>query len=795
MTQSQKRSAMTSEYLRVAPVRATRFSAPGLRPFDPGLERYPLRGGGAIAVSLEPGDRLTISDPEGLQPAELAVFMPAGDAAQGALAAADHGAAEGLQRILSTDSENARAVIAGLERRGIELSRARAMRLFGPGSPAGAEAAFTAERAAVAIIAAPGAPMAPDAQTPPTDLVVLVKRARNEPDPEVLLPDPLAEPRLDFRIDRATASAYEVKAGEYIQVIDIAGRQCSDFQAFDRAKLDRGIERGLDATATRTLMGASYPGPGLYSKFFDADLQPLVEVIRDTVGRHDTFGLACTAKYYEDAGYPGHVNCSENFNKALAPYEIAARRGWPAVNFFFNTGIDENNVLYFDEPWSRPGDYVLLQAQKDLVCASSACPCDIDPANGWVPTDVQVRVYPNKYVFSKAIAHRMTPDSDAQLTRETAFHPRISELTRDLTEYRGFWLPNHFRDHGAIAEYWACRERAAVLDLSPLRKFEVIGPDAEALLQTCLTRNVRRLSVGQVVYSAMCYETGGMLDDGTLFRLGDNNFRWIGGDDYGGVWLREQAEKRGMKVWIKSSTDQLHNIAVQGPKSREILKQLVWTPPAQPTLQELGWFRFTIGRLGDMNGPALVVSRTGYSGELGYEVWCHPKDGLEVWDAVWQAGQPHGLVPLGLEALDMLRIEAGLIFYGYEFTDQTDPFEAGIGFTVPLKTKDDDFIGRAALIERKAHPQRKLVGLELDGNETAAHGDCVHVGRAQVGVITSATRSPILKKNIALCRMDVAYAETGTEVEVGKLDGQQLRLPARLVPFPFYDPEKTRVRS
>jgi aminomethyltransferase len=150
---------------------------------------------------------------------------------------------------------------------------------------------------------------------------------------------------------------------------------------------------------------------------------------------------------------------------------------------------------------------------------------------------------------------------------------------------------------------------------------------------------------------------------------------------------------------------------------------------------------------------------------------------------------------LGLDALDILRIEAGLIFAGYEFDDQVDPFEAGIGFTVPLKTKEDDFVGRAALERRKASPQRTLVGLELAGNEPAAHGDCVHVGRSQVGVITSGTRSPLLRTNIALCRMAVEYSEIGTEVEVGKLDGHRKRIPATVVRFPFYDPDKTRPRS
>ena len=327
-----------------------------------------------------------------------------------------------------------------------------------------------------------------------------------------------------------------------------------------------------------------------------------------------------------------------------------------------------------------------------------------------------------------------------------------------------------------------------------MRKFEVTGPDAEALLQWTVTRNIRRLSVGQVVYTAMCYDNGGMVDDGTVFRLGPDTFRWIGGDDYSGIWLRKQAEEKGLRSWIKSSTDQMHNLAVQGPNSRDILKQIIWTPPAQPALEEIDWFRFTIGRVGDFDGIPVVVSRTGYTGELGYEVWCHPRHATEVWDAIWETGQPYGLTPLGLEALDMLRIESGLIFYDHEFCDQTDPFEAGIGFTVPLKTKEDDFVGREALINRKANPQKKLVGLELVGEEPGAHGDCVHIGRQQVGEITSATRSPVLRKNIALCRIAIEHSDDGTEVEVGKMDGHQKRIPARVVPFPFYDPEKTRPR-
>lgn len=775
-----------------------RLLLPGLVAKELGLETYWVRAGGVTAIQVDSGDELTVIDQSGRQTAEVTVVGVRG--ADGSPLGLRADAPATTLRSLHTAEPGAGrdGVLGMLTGHGVDPERADAARLFGEWSPAGARETFTAGEPAQVVVAAPAHRMSVDdeAANPPSDLLLEVRRATIAPHAEPRLPEPLADPVLDMRIDAATASSYTVREGQYIQVIDVEGRQCSDFLAFGAHQLDQGIERGLDSTTTRHFMGAAYPQPGLFGKFYDQDAQPLVEIVHDTVGRHDTFALACNPKYYEDMGYPGHANCTENFNAQLDPYGIAARRGWPALNLFYNTAFDDSNLLVFDEPWSRPGDYVLMRAMTDLVCASSACPDDIDPSNAWVPTDVHVRVYDAKRKFSMATAHRVTPESEAKLTKQTAFDSRISDLTRQHTEYRGYWLPTSFDGHGAVAEYWACRERAAVMDLSPLRKFEVLGPDAEALLQACVTRNIRKLSHGQVVYSAMCNETGGMIDDCTVFRLGDTNFRFVGGDEYDGVWLQMQAERLGLdRVWVKGSTDQLHNIAVQGPASRDLLTDLIWTPPTQPRFTDLTWFRFAVGRIGDHNGIPLLVSRTGYSGELGYEVWVHPQDGPELWDAVWKAGEPYGMLPLGLDALDMLRIESGLVFAGYDFSDQTDPFEAGIGFTVPLKTKEDDFVGREALVSRKASPQRRLVGLELAGNEPAAHGDCVHVGRSQIGVVTSATRSPTLRKNVALCRMAVQHADIDTEVEVGKLDGHRKRIPARVVRFPFYDPDKERPRS
>ena len=780
------------------PPRPSRILTPLSAQPHSGQERYEVPGNGAILIRLGAGDRVTVGNPEGGQRAELVAADDAGRIDAGVLGVAANSDAAGLKALLAAGprlGSGMGGLRLGLERRGIDLAKAGAIALFGTETPAGTEESFTATRDGVLVIAAPGGDMAPDAQDSATPITVTVRRSTLLMVKQFDLPDPLADPVLDLRVKSATAEAYFVKAGDYIQIIDVDGRQCTDFQAFAARKLDKGIEHALDVTTSRTLMGHAYSMPGLHSKYFDQDMLPLLEVVQDTVGRHDAFAMACAAKYYDDIGYPGHANCSENFNGALAEYNVAARPGWMAVNLFFNTGIDGHGVLYTDEPWSRPGDYVLFRALTDLVCVSSACPDDTTPANGWYLSDIHVRTYPGAEKFSRAIAWRATPESEPKMTKDTAFSEKTGALTRNVVEYKGYWLPQVYSSNGAIEEYWACREKAVVLDLSPLRKFEVTGPDAEALMQYTLTRDVKKLSIGQVVYSAMCYEHGGMIDDGTLFRLGRDNFRWIGGDDYGGIWLREQAEKLGLKVMVRSSTDQLHNLAVQGPNSREIIRRMIWTAAHQPTVDELGWFRFTIGRVGGPTGAPVVVSRTGYTGELGFEVFCHPKDGTELYDAIWNHGRDLGLRPMGLAALDMVRIEAGLIFAGYDFSDQTDPFEAGIGFTVPLKSKTDDFIGRDALIRRKENPRWKFVGLEIDAAVDVGHGDCIHIGRAQVGEVTSSMRSPLLGKNIALARVDVAHAEVGTAVEVGKLDGHQKRLPAVIVPLSHYDPKKTRPQS
>ena len=666
-----------------------------------GYEKYTVKALGLIGIEIFVGDKIEIKNTEGMQECEISAFDTKGQNKINIIGVEKNSEAKYIKNILSNSIDHD-FLISKLKKRNIDFYNSNSFNFFSNKSIAGETKIFEIIENGFIIISVPGKTLDFENIEIASDIDVIIKRKNKlNKKLESFLPEPLANTKDEYLIKDSTATAYEIKKGDYIQIIDLYGRQCSDFMAFDSKALQKGKELSIDTTVSRAIHAGSYPMPGLHSKYFDKNFDTLIEVVQDTIGRHDTFGTACTQKLYDDLGYFGHVNCSDNFNYALDRFGVEKRGGWAAINLFFNTLIDANNVIFSDMPWSRPGDYVLFQAQKDLVCVSSSCPDDIDSANDWNPTDIYVRVYSEKNTFSKAIGYRKSADSDFMLTKKTAFHERTSKLTSDMIDSSGYWIPNKYNNYGAIEEYTACRNNVAVMDLSSLRKFEILGPDSEELMNLAITRNVKKLSIGEVVYSALCYENGTMIDDGTLYRLGEHNFRWVCGSDYSGEWLRELGKKLNLRVWVKSSTNQLHNLSIQGPNSRKLLSKIIWTPPAHPNVNDLEWFHFSISRIGNHLGPPLMLSRTGYTGELGYEVYCHPKDAVEIWDSIWEAGSEFKLSPMGFEALDMLRIEAGLILGGNEFSDQTDPFEAGIGFTVPLKTKEVNFVGKEALIKRK----------------------------------------------------------------------------------------------
>lgn len=603
--------------------------------------------------------------------------------------------------------------------------------------------------------------------------------------PEVALPAPLGRVVADYRIPTGTAIAYPMQSGQYIQIIDVAGSQCSDFLAF----AGNDYSEVLDGTATRTLNGLAVPQAGLLGKYFSQTLQPLFEVIQDTCGRHDSFLLACTAKYYEDAGYPGHPSCSENFNRVLQPYGIAARPGWAAINFFFNTEVDCTGAIGAGESWSRPGDYVLLRASQDLLCASSACPDDIDNANGWHPTPIHVRIYNADESFERALGRRSTATAPVRLTQTSGFTNQIQQLTDDLSEYNGFWVPNCFAHHGIQAEYWALRERAALMDLSALRKFEITGNDALALLQRAFSRDVAMLAIGQSAYGCLLNPHGGIIDDGIVFRLGEQAYRYVGNCDSNAAWLQQVAAQHSLEATILPAS-QVHNLALQGPLSREILRPI--SELDQGTLDDLAYFRFATGHI---QGIPALISRTGYTGELGYELFIHPDRGSDLWTALMQAGKSAEVLPLGMLALDRARIEAGLLAAGHEFDDLTSPYQAGIGWAVALKKPE--LIGKRTLEQIKLRPPFVAVGLTLEGNEVASHGQGVYCGgdRWRVGKITSATFSPILNRSIALAQIAPEFAQPGTTLAVGFMDGLKRRVPAIVGSLAAYDPTKSRVKA
>ncbi|MGJ8590080.1 MAG: DUF1989 domain-containing protein [Yoonia sp.] len=610
----------------------------------------------------------------------------------------------------------------------------------------------------------------------------------------VHLPPALGDIRDEFTVQRGTGVAYEVKKGEFFQIIDVEGQQCSDFVAFRADGLGRGEEWMVDGTASRTMSRRAYPTPGLFDKFFDQEARPLIKVVQDTCGRHDTFGLACTARVYEERGFPGHLNCSDNISYALDPYGVKKRSAWPAINFFWNTWIDQNSHQYMtDESYSRAGDYVVMCAMEDLVCASTACPDEIDPVNGWNPTDIHVRIYRPDTPIRHAVAYREKEDSPMAISQDSAFHERLAPMTNHFAPARDLWAPVSFPSTGVLGEYWACRNAVAVQDMSGLRKYDVVGPDAEKLLQLATTRNVAKLAEWRGTYTLMCDETGSVIDDGTLFRLGEHLFRWCCGTEESGRVLTTLAEEHKLQVRVHALQNAMPNLAIQGPKSRDLLKKIVFTQPHVPALEHLKWFGATVARLNDRDGAPFMLSRSGYTGELGYEIFCAKADALTIWDAVMAAGEEFGVAPMGTAALETIRIEAGLAAAGAEFAPGVDAFEAGLGFAVDM-TKSD-FTGKTALERNMKAPRQVTKGLLLKGDDVPAHGAPVLMGERQVGVVTSATRSPTLEHAIAIARISVEYADNDTQLDIGQLDGRMKRLGASVTDIPFIDPQRKRARA
>ncbi|HWO69414.1 MAG TPA: aminomethyltransferase family protein [Actinomycetota bacterium] len=391
----------------------------------------------------------------------------------------------------------------------------------------------------------------------------------------------------------------------------------------------------------------------------------------------------------------------------------------------------------------------------------------------------------------------------------TAFHPRTSALNRKLAwgDWAGYLAAQVYADFHDI-EYNAIREQAALIDVSPLFKYEISGPDAPRLVDRVMTRDVSKLAVDQVFYTPWCDERGKVIDDGTVTRLAEDRFRWTSAEpSY--RWFVLNAHR--LDVEIRDVTEELAALALQGPRSRDVLEAATGR-----SFADLRYFR---RRPAEIAGVEVDVTRTGYTGDLGYELWIPAGAALEVWDAVSRAGEPYGIRPAGIRALDVCRVEAGLILAGVDYTgvrqaaspeQEYSPYEIGLGRLVDLGKAD--FVGRRALAAEAARggPPRRLVGLELawEGIEAAfaRHGlppavspvvrrepIPVYGDGAQVGRATSTTWSPTLKRMIALAQVARRFEDPGTRLQVEwTVEGEHARVAATVVPLPFLDLPRKR---
>jgi aminomethyltransferase len=357
-------------------------------------------------------------------------------------------------------------------------------------------------------------------------------------------------------------------------------------------------------------------------------------------------------------------------------------------------------------------------------------------------------------------------------------------------------------------EYHAIRSAAALLDVSPLYKYLVRGKDSARLLDRVTTRDVAGAKVGQVLYTPWCDAAGKVLDDGTIARLDADVFRMTSADP-NLRWL--EANAVGLDVAIEDVSESTAALALQGPASREILQRLTDTD-----LSDLKYFRITAAKL--RGSSSVTISRTGYSGDLGYEIWLAAGDALPLWDALVEAGTPYGLTPAGLLALDVARIEAGLMLMDVDYVSArkaliegqtSSPFELDLGWTVNLKKAH--FVGKPALArEAQRGPQWRFVGVEVEWDAlerlyaeaglapslpAAAWRTSVpvYVGSEQAGYATSGGWSPLLNKYIALAHLESRWAALGTAVEMEvTVEHRRRRAAARVVKKPFFDPERKR---
>ena len=345
-------------------------------------------------------------------------------------------------------------------------------------------------------------------------------------------------------------------------------------------------------------------------------------------------------------------------------------------------------------------------------------------------------------------------------------------------DFGGWELPVQFSS--IKEEHEAVRTKAGLFDVSHMGEIIVTGSSSEAFLQKIMTNDVSKLVNGQAQYTAMCYEDGGIVDDLLVYKVAENHYLLVvnaGNIEKDFDWMK-QFVTEGVELVNKS--DEYGLLALQGPLAQEILQKLT-----SKNLDEIGFFRFADNV--EVAGKSVLVSRTGYTGEDGFEIYASSNDVRDLWSKILDAGKEEGLLPCGLGARDTLRFEACLPLYGQELSKDISPLEAGLGFVVKLK-KEQDFNGKTVLADQKENGvPRKSIGIEMIDKGIPRTGYPVYAGDNQVGFVTTGTQSPTLKKNIGLVLIDTTFAEIGKELEV---EIRNKRLKAVTVPTPFYKREK-----
>lgn len=365
----------------------------------------------------------------------------------------------------------------------------------------------------------------------------------------------------------------------------------------------------------------------------------------------------------------------------------------------------------------------------------------------------------------------------AELKRTPLFEV-YKEYGGKTIDFGGWELPVQFSS--IKEEHEAVRTKAGLFDVSHMGEVDVSGPDSLNYLQKMVTNDVSKLLTGGAQYTAMCYENGGTVDDLLIYKLADDHYLLVinaSNIEKDFAWLKKHLQG---DVQLENLSEKTAQLALQGPKAEKVLQPLTETG-----LDEIGFFKFQ--QEVSLKGKKVLISRTGYTGEDGFEIYCDAKDAVFLWKEILSAGAEEGVIPCGLGARDTLRFEANLALYGQELSPEISPLEAGIGFAVKLN-KAADFIGKEALNKQKeAGIPRKLVGIEMIDRGIPRHGYAVFAGEEQIGEVTTGTQSPTLKKNIGLALIKAGYASVEQEVEV-EIRGK--RLKAKVVSTPFYRREK-----